>query len=327
MVRRPRNHMTTSSTMTSISSTCARVRGAFVLGAAALALGACGGDDPATEPHDPDRADVATIDRFAAGAGTLMVRTADNGLPAAGAPIDFDSGPMITRGLGPGGEPVQYYNFDVQPPEPADIYVLFPEGGEAPIEGQLNIIDAIPGDDGYSDFWRVTRVDVPADYVANTAASLDELEAAGYPMTQLDMIVNCPVVPPGSTATKRVGGGSPALHRGWYREQVVTYFTFEEAALDGADGAVPQSPIYVTFNINPDQEGGGPPSGFVVEDAAGQTHNVLGTLPGDLGYSPLWSVSVYDNADFDAVADLASIEEASVLASNVMAVNCPLASM
>lgn len=321
--------MTMSSSLQLPCLSTARATRHRLLASVLAVFGACGGGDAApVEVHDPETAAQPVVDRFAAGAGTLMVRTEANGLPAAGAAIDFDAGPMITRGLGPDGAEVQYYNFDVQPAAPADIYVLFPEGGEAPVAGQLNIIDAIPGDPGYSDFWRVTRVDVPADYVANTIASVDELEAAGFEMTQLDMIVNCPVVPPGSTATRRVGGGSSGLHQGWYRAQLVHYFTFEEAALDGAAGFVPQSPIYVTFNINPDQEGGGPPSGFVVEDAAtGQTHNVLGSLPGDAGYSPLWSVSVYDNADFDAVADLASIDDASVLAANVMAVNCPLAAM
>lgn len=290
-------------------------------------LTACATEPTTPTPHDPDQATIAMIDRFAAGAGTLMVRTAANGLPAAGAPIDFDAGPMRTQGLGPNGEVVSYYNFDVQPTVPADIYVLFPEGATTPVAGQLNIIDVLPGDAGYSDFWRVTRVDVPADYVANTYASVDELLAADLPMTTTDTLVNCPVVPPGSTATSRVGGGSAELHRGWYRGAVATYFTFEEAALSAATDVVPQAPIYVTFNVNPDEAGGGPPSGFVVEAGTSQTHNVLGSLPGDAGYSPLWSVSVYDNADFDVVADLASIDSATVLASSVMAVNCPLATM
>lgn len=297
----------------------------FALGAAALAAACGNADEPAV--HDPDTAEVASIDRFSEAAGTLMVRTSDNGLPTANAPIDFDAGPMKTRGLGPDGSDVSYYNFDVQPTTPATIYVLFPAGGDAPVEGQLNIVDSLPGDDGYSDFWRVTRVDVPDEYVANQAASVAELEAAGYPMTVTDTIVNCPIVPAGSTADDRVGGGSAALHRGWHDGMVVTYFTFDEAALEADDGEVPVSPIFVTFNVNPDQEGGGPPSGFVVEDGSGQTHNVLGTLPGDVGYSPLWSVSVYDNADFDNVSDLASIDDATVMASAVMAVNCPLATM
>ena len=75
--------------------------------------------------------------------------------------------------------------------------MLFAEGSSTPVANQLNIIDAIPGDPGYSDFWQVVKVTVPADYVANTATSLQDLLDAGYSMQTTDMIVNCPVVPEG----------------------------------------------------------------------------------------------------------------------------------
>jgi hypothetical protein len=86
---------------------------------------------------------------------------------------------------------------------------------------------------------------------------------------------------------------------------------------------VPLSPIYVTFNINPDEPGGGPPSGFVA-DSTGRTHNVIATLPEDEVYSPLWIVNVYDNADFDIVSDLASAQAANLLVPGAANVNCPV---
>jgi len=252
-----------------------------------------------------------------------MVRDAGNGLPGANEPIDFDQGPFVTQGFGPAGEVVRYYNFDVQPRVPADIYVLFRDGEEAPVAGQLNIVDVIPGDDGYNDFWRVVRVDVPADYVANTITSHSEIADQGLPTTATDTLVNCPVVPVGSTATQRLGGGAAGLVRGWYRGEVVQYFSFEEG-LTPQGAQVPVSPIFVTFNVNPDQPGGGPPSGFRTEDGSAQTHNVVATLPPTPAYSPLWTVNVYDNADFDAVADLASVGDATLLAQGVADVNCPV---
>ena len=285
-----------------------------------------GGDDP-TPPagtHDPASADRAAPDRFSATAGHLMVRTPDNGLPAANAPIDFDVGPFMTEGLGPDGTPVAYYNFDVQPTTPADIYVLFEEGAAEPLAGQLNIVDALPGEAGYSDFWRVTRVDVPVGTAANTYASRAELVDAGLAMTPTDMIVNCPVVPEGSSASRRGGGGGTALHEGWYRGEVVHYFTFEEAPLVADAAMVPTSPIFVTFNVNAGEDGGGPPSGFVTEGATTQTHNVVGTVPGDAGYSPLWAVQIYDNVAFDDVMDLASATAAPLLVPNAATVNCPV---
>ncbi|MCB9681612.1 MAG: hypothetical protein H6733_09095 [Alphaproteobacteria bacterium] len=294
-----------------------------------LAVGCApdGTDDPMTvTPLDPATAPHVAVDRFSADAGTLMVRDADNGLPGPDEAIDFDAGaPFVTHGLGPEGMAVTYYNFDVQPTAPAPIWVLFREGEDTPVAGQLNIVDAVPGDAGYSDFWRVNKVSVPADYVANTLTSRQDVVDAGLTVEPLDTLVNCPVVPAGSTATLRGGSEGTGLVQGWYRDQVVHYFSFEEAPLSVSGGAsVPVSPIYVTFNVNPDVEGGGPGSGFVTEASSDQTHNVLATVPGDAGYSPLWSVNVYDNAAFDDVDDLSSAAMAAQLGMGVATVNCPV---
>ena len=269
--------------------------------------------------------DIAMIDRFSATAGHLFVRDESNGLPGPNEPIDFDQGPFITKGLGPDGELISYYNFDVQPTEPAPIYVLFREGASTPVEGQHNIIDVIPGDAGYNDFWEVQKVTVPANYVANTVTSYQQISDAGYPIAETTTLVNCPVVPEGSTAKLRLTGESPELTLGWYKGMVVYYFNFLEKALmtDPSD-MVPLSPIYVSFNINPDQPGGGPGSGFVTDPVTGRTHNVASTLPTDEDYSPLWRVNVYDNADWDSVHDLASAQAANILATGVATVNCPI---
>ena len=274
---------------------------------------------------DPDTAEVVSVDRFSMEAGHLFIRDETNGFPGPNEPIDFDVEPFITGGLGPDGELIAYYNFDVQPTEPAPIWVLYREGEESPVEGQMNIIDDIPGDDDYNDFWEVQKVTVPMDYVANTVTSYMEIMDAGYPIEETTILVNCPVVPEGSTARLRLGGESPELTLGWYRGMVVYYFNFlEKELMVNESDMVPTSPIYVTFNINPDMEGGGPGSGFVTDPVTGRTHNVAATLPEDDSYSPLWWVSVYDNADFDNVSDLASAQSANILASGVANVNCPV---
>ncbi|MEY2937315.1 MAG: hypothetical protein RL033_8064, partial [Pseudomonadota bacterium] len=289
-----------------------------------LALFSCGESDDATgaQALQPEDASDVEVDRFAAGVGMLQQRSATNGLPAAGEPVDFDRGPFITHGLGPNGEKVAYYNFDVQSTTPAPIYVLFREGATAPVPGQLNVIDVVPGDAGYNDFWQIQRVRVPASYVANAVTSLEQIEAAGYAVEATEQLVNCPVVPRGSIARQRLAGADPGLSRGWYRGQVAYYFNFEERSLSGA--AVPRADIFVTFNINPGTEGGGPPSGFKTETGSEQTHNVLTALPDSADYSPLWAVAPYDNMDFERVDSVASIQPASVLARGVANVNCPV---
>lgn len=275
--------------------------------------------------HDPDNSTVVAVDRFSEAAATLMKRSENAGLPAPNAPINFDTGePFITSGLGPDGEEIRYYNFDVQSSIPAPIYVLFRAGESAPVAGQLNIINVIPGDAGYNDFWQVHKVTVPVDYEANTVASVQEILDAGYMIDALDVIVNCPVVPDGSTAGMRYGNESAGLTRGWYKEQVVKYFSFEEHPLTASNSMVPVSDILVTFNTNPDQTGGGPASGFRTEMGTSQTHNVVQTLPGDAGYSPLWDVDVYDNMDFNEVHNWTTALGTNVLASGVALVNCPV---
>jgi hypothetical protein len=281
-------------------------------------------------PEDPDVAAKVSIDRFSADAGTLFVRDGMNGLPEANAPVNFDEGPFITKGLGPAGEKVQYYNFDVMPVKSAPIFALFREGEDMPVPGQLNIIDVIPGEDGYNDFWHVHKVTVPAYYQANTVTSVDELMSMGYPIERTTLIVNCPVVPEGSTAQLRYSEDEPkGLIRGWYKDQVVFYFTFAEKELmadlpDEGHPDVPLSDILVTFNINPGEDGGGPPSGFVTEMGTDQTHNVVETLPTDAAYSPFWDVDIYDNNDFDNVSDWPSAQNASLLVAGAALVNCPI---
>jgi hypothetical protein len=282
---------------------------------------------------DPDTAEKVSIDRFSAETGTLFIRDGSNGLPGANEPINFDQGPFITQGLGPGGEVVKYYNFDVQPLTSAPIYALFREGASTPVSGQLNIVDVIPGDDDYNDFWHVHKVTVPSDYVANSVTSVQEIMEMSYPVEKTDIVVNCPVVPEGSTASMRFTSGEPKnLIRGWYNGKVIFYFTFEEKKLTVTPPAsrhpdVPVSDILVTFNINPGMEGGGPPSGFVTEGESMQTHNVVQTIPTDAGYSPLWDVDVYDNADFNMVYDWTTAMNANQLASGVALVNCPVVSV
>ena len=301
----------------------------LLLSASLISFTACKKDDDSdnnTGPLDPDTAEEVSVDRFSDEAGTLHLRSSNPDLPGPNEPINFDN-LFLAQGLGPDGQVAKYYDFDVMPLAPAPIYVLFREGETTPVENQLNIINVIPGDVGYSDFWQMYEVTVPADYVANTVTSLVEILDKGYDLTETSYVINCPVAPKGSTAALRYTDENNELDRGWYKNKIVYYFTFEEKVLStNISGNMPISPIYVTFNINPDENNpnSGPPSGFVTEPGSVQTHNVIATIPADDDYSPLWSVSVYDNADFDNVTNLATAQAANILAQGVMLVNCPV---
>lgn len=278
--------------------------------------------DNAVIGKDINAAEKVSVDRFSAAAATLMVRTASNGLPAANSPVNFDNQPFITTGLDRAGAIVRYYNFDVQSTSPDEIYVLFKNGATGPLAGQNNIINSIPGDAEYNDFWIVNKVTVPDNYVPNSLTSEAEILATGYNIERTNNIVNCPVVPFGSTASRSfTSGTASSLTLGWYKGKAVAYFNFGEAALTAtATGKVPVSPIYVMFNDNT----AGPASGFKTEAAnPQQTHNVLATIPGDGGYSPLWDVRVIDNMHFSMVMNLPSATSVPSAMAGAT-VNCPV---
>ena len=110
---------------------------------------------------------------------------------------------------------MRYYNFDVQGTTPAPVYVLYREGEDEPVAGQLDIIDTLPGDTGYNDFRQVWKVTVPKDYVANAITDVAALLDAGFKTEKSETLRNVPVVPDKSRARTRLSGESAELKRAW----------------------------------------------------------------------------------------------------------------
>ncbi|MCB0209458.1 MAG: hypothetical protein KDJ52_09015 [Anaerolineae bacterium] len=217
------------------------------------------------------------------------------------------------------GRETFYYDFGPSTPLTEDgtgvvtapIYVLVTgfdaDGNPQAVAGQSNIVDVIPGDDGYSDLWEVTFVTVPADYEANSITSAQELIDAGYEQTVAGVYVNCPIVPAGSTLSE---GGD--LVQGWYKGQEVFYFDF------GPNPTTP-APIYVL--VTGFDADGNP------QAVAGQS-NIVDVVPEDEGYSAFWSVNfVTVPADYQAntITDAADILSGGydITPAGIL-VNCPV---
>jgi hypothetical protein len=265
------------------------------------------------------------VDRFSDAAGTLLKRSADNHLPDPNEPIDFDTPPFNVWGLSPAGEPALYYHLDVKSTTPVPVYILYREGEDMPVQEQLDIIDTLPGEQGYNDFRQVWKVWVPKDYVANTITDASMLQQAGYKIEKTDKLLNMAVVPDKSRARVRFNGGHPELQRAWYRGEVAKFFLFDEAPLSVSGDNVPVSPIYDGFTINPGQPGG--EKEFCTDPNSTQTHNVVATMPGDKAYSPLWLRVVYDSAACASVHNLETALQAKKVAANVLFINCPMVSV
>jgi hypothetical protein len=243
------------------------------------------------------------IDRFSDTAGHLMKRSANPNLPGPDQPIDLSRAPFSTQGLAPDGSVVRYYNFDAQRDRPATLWRLIQHG-----RAIGDVVDALPGDATYNDFWRVVLVDVPDGLTITSVADIRSHELTVRPDST---VLDCPIVPRGTIAR------TATVTELWYRGARVTCLRFDPPLAATETGAVPTSPIFVTFHA------AGPASGFQTAGSI-QTHNVVMSVPGDTDYSPLWAVHVYDRAAFDLVHDAASAEAAPLLDPHGPLVNCPI---
>ncbi|MGI0149201.1 MAG: DUF7482 domain-containing protein [Thermoplasmata archaeon] len=211
---------------------------------------------------------------------------------------------------------VSYLDYGPQPNVALPILVFFQAASPStPVAGQRNIIDTIPGQPGYSDFWQVYKVLAPSGYVANTIRSLADAVASGYAIEMTDVVVNCPVVNPNAT----ISGSSATPVLGWYRNRDVFYF--DEGTRSPSDGSVVRdAPLYAFFHAD----------GTAV---AGQK-NVIDALPGDADYSDLWEVvkvvvgtTYVANSLKDARSILAARDSGQVtLEPTTIYVNCPVVS-
>jgi hypothetical protein len=259
-----------------------------------------------------------SVDRFSDEAGTIMRRSDNPDLPAPNEPIDYDAD-FLNHALGPNGDDVSYYAFDVSPLLTAPVYaIVYASDPSQRVEGQAAIFDSIPGEEGYNDFWQMVQVLVPDDFEPNSLHSLADIESSGYELVPTGIIINCPLVPYGSSAKL-----ADRTSVGWYEGEHVLYFSFEVqqvSVLNPAGLDVPYAVVRVIFEDND------PSKGMKVDSSTGKTHNVFDTIPGDNLYRALWRHDFVDAADFDSVRDWDSSKaanEADVGMENIL-VNCPV---
>jgi pentapeptide MXKDX repeat protein len=215
------------------------------------------------------------------------------------------------------GQEVRYYDFGSNTPvedngvSTAPIYVFIygmnADGSPDFVEGQHNVVDVVPGDSGYSDLWQVMLVTVPEGYQPDSITSRDQLDAAGFEITATDMLVNCPIVPEGTTLA-----GGEELVQGWYKGQQVFYPDF---GLNNTSAI----PIWV-FITGMDEQGN-------PQFVEGQ-RNIIDAVPGDPGYSAFWRVimvTVPEGYEPDSIRSAADVMASgfTTTPANIV-VNCPV---
>jgi hypothetical protein len=94
--------------------------------------------------------------------------------------------------------PVFYPDFGGNTPPAIPIWAFVTgfddDGNPQFVEGQRNVIDSVPADDGYSTFWRVNLVMVDDRYEANALKSREDIEASDWTVVETDLLVDCPLV-------------------------------------------------------------------------------------------------------------------------------------
>ncbi len=117
--------------------------------------------------------------------------------PVVPAGSTLENGEELTQGWH-NGERVYYPDFGANPPAGIPIWAfitgLDDDGNPQFVDGQHNVIDAIPSDPGYSAFWIVNLVVVDEGYEANSIKSAGAVAESGYEVLTPGLMVNCPVV-------------------------------------------------------------------------------------------------------------------------------------
>ena len=194
-------------------------------------------------------------------AGTVLPALDDD--PVLGrALVEHDGvGALIPRqNAFAGGQPVRGWDLGpVAPAFAAPIYALVKRSGADVVFVPHNtIIDSLPGEAGYSPYWRVFQVFVTDAYrgeVIPSVAALDDAVALGLverPVA-VDLVVDCPVV--AAQVRLEVGGGQPPLappRHANVRGRTVAYYDFGAMAAIGGV-RVDELPRYVVR-----REGGEP---------------------------------------------------------------------
>lgn len=131
-----------------------------------------------------------------------------------------------------GGQSTRYWDFGASNDYAIPLYAVMKRDADNALvpTGHPNIIDSIPGEEGYSPFWKVFILEVSDKYddeIFPSFAAVDEAIRTGLVVEPTDpgLIVNCPVT--ARDVRMELGGGSAAIappSTFFWQGQSVNYF-------------------------------------------------------------------------------------------------------
>ena len=211
--------------------------------------------DPAPKVESESEAPLVAVDRFSDAAGTRFRRSVDPTLPGPNVAFSLDDPRFRLPVTGPAGERASCYDLDVRPAKPKRFYVFYDSLNNYRL-GQYPVIEAVPGDAGYSDLWDIWKVHTPDSFGetnwvrdAETVEALLANKTSGFTAESTGVYLNAPVVPEGTTASLKAEGrtgGATQRYYAWYRGKRAPYLYFEGSLRLGADGTIPVASMTIT---------------------------------------------------------------------------------
>jgi len=277
----------------------------LTLGASLLLLTvSCGDDGPAA--YQP--------------AGTVVpaIATANPELAAMVAEADgVDGTQPILHGF-VDGETTRYWTIGLSPATPQRIGVLCREtDGECVREDHPPVLEALPGEAGYSHFGQVTEVRVSEDYAGEVLGSfeaIDDAVADGLAtLEERNAYINCPIVAPG--VRMETDGGERSPIPVYVRDMQAECMLFGEGSgrLGLGERGTEMGEVLIRNVYVLTREGEDMPlmEAARMEDITGDgdavdSNNIFGAALGDVDYTPLWRMVAVT-----VPSDYASIDTAS----------------
>lgn len=215
----------------------------------------------ATSPSPvPAAIEVPAFSGAYTGDPASLPKVDDTKFPGKNGPIRIQNS-FFDKGDGT-SEPVQYWTFeaelapsrqDLTLHQPAPLYRMVDESGQQ--IGQT-VFSVVPGDPGYSPYWRVFNLHVPKGYIPNSIRSFREvnqaLKSPGFWLEDTKLAFNCPVVAEGA---KLEGADDAVAQFNWVDGKRCYYFTFDYLPVTIENGlpTVQTAPIwaFLSKDTNP----------------------------------------------------------------------------
>lgn len=251
-----------------------------------LLTASCGSDGPvAYQPPGTNVPDLATAD------------------PALAAMVEEADGVEGTRPMLNGfvdGEPVRYWTIGLSPAAPQRVGVLCREsGGECALEDHPLVLEALPGEEGYSHFGRVVEVRLSEGYGGEVMASFDAIDDAVADglatLEERNAYINCPIVGPGVRLETDEGERAPRA--AYVRGMQTQCMLFDEGTgrLGLGERGTEMGEVLIRNVYVLTREGETMPltEAARMEDITGDgdavdSNNIFGAALGDVDYTPLW---------------------------------------